>query len=352
MIRHANRDTNLDIIRTAAIFFVLTVHFYDSSGFPAETMGGPVDFMMLCGWFITHSCVPMFIMLSGWLCSKKELSAKYYLGFIRIALIYLICSAACLVFRGLYLGEELGLRYIFGSVVNFYACGYAWYVMLYFGLFLLIPFLNLIYNGLDSKSKKLCLIFTVFALSILPSLLNQFIQLYSIWWTRLYPLCYYFIGAYLREYRPRLSGAKTAALLVAAVLLFSLFDLFYYSRNAMAMIGIAYENYQVFSVSVLLFMLLLKIPTGKLPSALCRSFAFVSELSFTVYLISWIPDNLIYPALIAAFPVPADRFVWMLPCSLLALLSSLVLAWLIDFIYRPLASLTRKLLCRCFPALN
>ena len=347
-----NRDTNLDIIRTVAIFFVLTVHFYDSSGFPGETMGGPVDFIMLCGWFLTHSCVPLFIMLSGWLCSKKELSAKYYLGFIRIALIYLICSVACLLFRWLYLGEELGLRYIFGSVVNFYACGYAWYVMLYFGLFLLIPFLNIIYNSLDSKSKKLTLIFTMFALSILPSLLNQFIQLYSIWWTRLYPLCYYFIGAYLREYKARISAAKTGLLLIAAVLLFSLFDLLYYSDRAMAMIGIAYENYQVFSVSLLLFILLLKIPAQKLPSGLCRSFALVSELSFTVYLISWIPDGMLYPLLISRFPVATDRFIWMLPCSLLVLLCSLVLAWLIDFIYRPLALALKKLLCRLFPALN
>ena len=81
-----NRNLNLDIIRCCAILSVLTVHFYDSSGFPGETMGGSVHFLMLCGWFITHTCVPLFLMLSGWLCCEKELSAKYYLGFVRIAL--------------------------------------------------------------------------------------------------------------------------------------------------------------------------------------------------------------------------------------------------------------------------
>lgn len=352
MTVYSKRNLNLDIIRTAAIFFVLTVHFYDSSGFPADTMAGAADFIKLCGWFITHSCVPMFLMLSGWLCCKKELSVRYYMSFLRILLIYLICSAACLVFRALYMHEELGLRYIFGSVVNFYACGYAWYVMLYFGLFLLIPFLNIIYNSLDSRNKKLLLICTFFSLSILPSLLNQFIQLYSIWWTRLYPICYYFIGAYFSEYRPRLSGIKNLLLLIAAVLAFSLFDLFFYGQKAQAMIAVAYENYQVFIVSLLLFMLLLCIPARKIPEGLGRGFAFVSEMSFTVYLISWIPDGVIYPILKAACPVSGERFAWILPCVLLSLLSSLLLAWFIDLLYKPLDRLLRKLLYRLFPALR
>ena len=347
-----NRNLNLDIIRCCAILFVLTVHFYDSSGFPGETMGGAVHFLMLCGWFITHTCVPMFLMLSGWLCCGKELSAKYYLGFVRIALIYLICSVACLAFRDLYMHEELGLRYIFGSIVNFYACGYAWYVMLYFGLFLLIPFLNIIYNSLETKNSKLVLMFTFFALSILPSLLNQFIQLYSIWWTRLYPITYYFIGAFLREYRPKLGAVKNMLLLIAAVFTFSLFDLFFYAQRAQAMIAVAYENYQVFIVSVLLFMLLLDIPTEKIPAAAGRGLAFISELSFTVYLISWIPDGLIYPVLKAACPMPSDRFIWMLPCALLSLVSSLFLAWIIDFINKPMSKMLKKALCRLFPILN
>ena len=346
------RNINLDIIRSAAILFVLTVHFYDSSGFPDQTMSGLVDFFMLCGWLITHSCVPMFLILSGWLCIDKELSAKYYLGFLRIALIYLICSAACLVFRGLYLDEALGLRYIFGSIVNFYACGYAWYVCLYFGLFLLIPFLNLIYKGLDSKTKKQALLCTIFALSILPSLLNQYIQLYSIWWTRLYPLCYYFLGAYLREYRPKLSAGKCGLACLAFVCIFSLFDLFHYGHNAQAMIGVAYENYQVFLTSLLLFVFLLQLPCGKLPSPAKKAFSLVSEFSFTVYLISWIPDGLIYPALISRFPQASDRFIWMLPCALLSLALSLLLARIIDLFYKPLHTLTKSLLIKLFPVLR
>ena len=334
------RDLRLDLIRSAAIFFVICVHFYDSSGFPAQTMGGAVDYLMLCGWLITHSCVPFFLLLSGWLCSKKTLSGAYYLGLIRIVGLYLLCSLACLAFRAVWLHEEMSLRYVFGSIVNFYACGYAWYVTLYLGLFLMIPFLNLIWAGLPGKAAKRVLVLTAFALSILPSLLNQFIQLYSIWWTRLYPICYYFVGAYLREFCPRPKAKKVLPPLILAVALFAAFDLFYYRNRGPAMIGVAYENYQVFTVSVLLFLCLLCFPVSE--GGLGRFLSLTSRLSYGMYLLSWLPDNVLYPRLIAAFPEPVTRYVWMLPCALGVFFVSLILSQLAQAIHAPIEAALRK----------
>ena len=334
------RDPRLDLVRSAAIFFVICVHFYDSSGFPGQTMGGAADFLMLCGWLVTHTCVPLFLLLSGWLCGKKTLSKAYYLGLIRIAGLYLLCSLACLAFRALWLREEMGLRYVFGSIVNFYACGYAWYVMLYLGLFLMIPFLNLIWANLQSKTAKRALVATAFALSILPSLLNQFIQLYSIWWTRLYPICYYFAGAYLREFCPRPRGKKVLPPLILAVVLFAAFDLVFYRSRAQAMIGVAYENYQVFTVSVLMFLCLLSAPAFE--GGIKRFLTLASKLSYGMYLLSWIPDNVLYPRLIAAFPEPAARYVWMLPCALGVFFVSLILSQLAQAIHAPIEKALRK----------
>ena len=340
MIEKKQRDTRLDLVRTAAIFFVICVHFYDSSGFPGETLGGAVDYVMLCGWLVTHSCVPMFLLLSGWLCSGRTLSRRFYFGLVRILGLYLLCSLACLLFRALWLGEELGLRILFGSLVNFYACGYAWYVMLYLGLFLMMPFLNLAYNGLGSRAEKRALLATAFAFSILPSLLNQFVQLWSIWWTRLYPLCYYFLGAYLREYHPRPKAGRVWPLLAAAVLLFAGFDLFFYRGRAQAIIGVAYENYQVFTVSALLFLALLSLPAPRAGAA--RLLARISVLSYGMYMLSWIPDNLLYPRLIARFPEATARYVWMLPCALGVFLASLALSQLAQFLFEPLEKRLRR----------
>ena len=328
------RDLQLDVIRTLAIFLVITVHFFDSSGFPGETLGGAVDWGMLCLWLLSHTCVPLFLMLSGWLCGQKRLSRRYYFGLVRILGLYLLCSIACLLFRAFYLREEITLRYIFGSLVNFYACGYAWYVMLYFGLFLMIPFLNLIWAGLPDQKSRRVLVATAFALSILPSFLNQYLQLYSIWWTRLYPLCYYFTGLYLREYWPRERGRRMVLPLLLVTALFALFDLVHYRAKAQGMIAVAYENYQVYLVSVLLFVCLLAVPTpGK---AAGRFFTWVSRLSYGMYLLSWIPDNVLYPRLIARYPAPAGRYPWMLPCVVCVFLVSLGLSFFVQKLYDPL----------------
>lgn len=328
------RDLRLDTVRTAAIFFVICVHFYDSSGFPGETMGGAADWLLLCLWLVTHSCVPLFLLLTGWLCSRKTLSRAYYFGLVRILGMYVLCSLACLLFRAFWLHEQMSARYVFGSLVNFYACGYAWYVMLYFGLFLMIPFLNLIWKGLPGRNARRVLLATAFALSILPSLLNQFVQLYSIWWTRLYPLCYYFLGAYLREYLPEMKKKHVPLWLAAAVMVFAAFDLFYYRNRAQAMIGVAYENYQVFAVSILLFMTLLALPQPA--GAGARFLTAVSRLSYGMYMLSWIPDNVIYPRLIARFPETCARCVWMLPCAAAVFFASLLLSSAVQFLYDPL----------------
>ena len=88
---------------------------------------------------------------------------------------------------------------------------------MYIGLFLLIPFLNIIYNNLKSQKHKQILVWTLFCLTILPSMFNIFnfetshwwavpsssdifSKIVPAWWINFYPITYYFVGCYLREY--------------------------------------------------------------------------------------------------------------------------------------------------------
>ena len=185
------RDLNLDLIRSLALVLVLGMHYYDNSGFYTISLHGDGDFIMALGRMLCTACVPLFLLLSGWLCSSKKLSPRYYLGILRIMEIYFISTLACILFEALYLHNFMSLRDMAGGLINFEINGYAWYVLLYGGLFLMMPFLNMMYAGCSNKNQKLILIFSFFALSILPSLLNSFAHIYSLWWAKLYPICYY-----------------------------------------------------------------------------------------------------------------------------------------------------------------
>lgn len=338
------RDLNLDLIRAAALFFTVGMHFMDNSGLYELEIRGALPVLAACLRMLFTACVPMFLMLSGFLCRKRTLSKRYYLRVLRILETYLIASALCLLYRALIAGEAVDLRMVFGSVVNFYASGYAWYVMMYLGLFLLMPFLNLAFNGLETRRQRLVLIGSFFVLSHLPTLLNFRIQLLSVWWKNLYPVTYYFTGAYLAEYRPRLPAKKALGLLAALLPLSVLSARFAYGASGAHLIGMTYDHGAVYAVSLACFVTLYTLKTAHLPARLAAFIGWVSRLSFGAYLLSWVSDGLLYPVFIRLVPAFEARLPWALPVTALSLAIALPLAQLSEWLRLPLDKLVRRAL--------
>ena len=88
---------------------------------------------------------------------------------------------------------------------------------MYIGLFAVIPFLNVLYGNLDRRGKKLLISVMVFV-TVLPTTFNLFdwfagltapdippqpfaFKIFPDFWTNLYPVTYYFIGAFIGENR-------------------------------------------------------------------------------------------------------------------------------------------------------
>ena len=89
---------------------------------------------------------------------------------------------------------------------------YGWYVEMYIGLFLLAPFLNIILEKLDSPRQYLWFLGTMLFLTALTSITP--INLIPDYWTSLYPLTLYVVGAGIRRYRPNVPGWLAALLTV------------------------------------------------------------------------------------------------------------------------------------------
>ncbi len=193
------RDINLDLVRCAALLMVPIMHSLDHTGLYEQLLYSWPDRLMIAVKTLFTCCIPLYVMLSGYLNNKKRLSARYYLGLIRIVVIYIVCGGACLIFEQLSGIARRSPREMLSALLNYSCCDYAWYIMMYLGLFLMIPFLNMAYHGCNSKKQKQLLVFSFIALSALPSLLNQYVHIYPLWWSRLYPVCYYFTGAYLSD---------------------------------------------------------------------------------------------------------------------------------------------------------
>lgn len=305
------RNVNLDLIRAMAAFLVLSVHFFLNNGYYETAMSGGRMLVMSVMRMAFMTCVPLFMLLTGYLCRHKALTARYYLGLARILLTYGLCGLVCLGVR-LWCGEEMGLRQIVRSLLDFSAAPYAWYVEMYIGLFLLIPFLNVLWKALEGRGARKALVVTLLAMTTLPALTNFRFVILPDWWTAtIYPLAYYFLGAYFAEYRPRLPwlwgvlGLTGAAALGGAwVYLTNVGGLFRWT----AMVD--WYGPTVVLSSCLLFLLLLRLPADRFPGWLRWLTAKLSQLSLAIYLLSWCFDSAFYPILTQRVPEMVLRLPW------------------------------------------
>ncbi|MBE6895252.1 MAG: hypothetical protein E7483_06620 [Ruminococcaceae bacterium] len=344
------RSPNLDIIRIFALFTVVGIHFFINTYFLEQPIDNAQMYILTIFRNFFAVCVPLFIILTGYLMKNKTLSKKFYLGIVKTLGIYIIASVACHIFSVAYLGKRISVLSLATGILGFTAAPYAWYVEMYIGLFLLIPFLNLIYNNLGSKKHKLVLIATLIALTAAPSVLNvwnfaspasfinpsantHYIRLIPSWWEEFYPITYYFIGCWLKEYGLGITKRKNAVLLLCSVLFWGVFNIYRsYPLPLAAGSWVTWGALPQVMNATLTFNLLLNIDEKAVPKKLHRPLKVLSDLTFGGYLMSWVSDQFFYAKLGAAASAPT-KLIWLPIMVSLSFVSALVLSFIINLVY-------------------
>lgn len=149
------KRADLDLIRCFAIIFVISVHGLSYVGF--YELSNPSITLFVCHLIrvIVIICVPLFLILTGYLSAEKEyiLSFKYLEKPFRLFAIYIVCALICSIPQFMR-GE---IKSFFVALFEFKAAPYAWYLAMYLGLYLMIPFLNeFIASNNGGGEKYLC----------------------------------------------------------------------------------------------------------------------------------------------------------------------------------------------------
>lgn len=310
-----NRDLNLDFIRVVAMTTVFAVHFFLNSGF-YDTMSG--------GWAMTLGilvrtqfmvCVPLFLVLTGYLQKKRTWSWDHYRSIGPFLITYVLASIACAVYRGIFLSGTWSPKEWLRGILSFQLAPYSWYIELYLGLFLLIPFLNAMWRGLSSKRAKQCLVLTVAFLSIAPSL--NVISMHFNWqvilrrWDELYPVAYYFVGCYLQEYPPKWNWKWFLLSDIAATLMGGLLHAYRAIGETFQYFELTYWNgLFTFVATISVFQILRSCHLTAVPPKVQRAISLIASLSLPAFLVSWIPDQIAYGILNRAVPTMTQRFPW------------------------------------------
>ena len=230
-----NREPGIDLLRCFALLCVVGVHSCLYNNFYSIPQKGLVMWAADSFRWMFFCCNILFMMLTGYLKSGKQYSKGYYRSLIGILLSYVLCCAVSFPIRHFWLNDQGSLYDWITLLVTF--GNYGWYVEMYIGLFLLSPFLNIILDKLNTPKQFCWLAGTMVFLTAVPSVIPT-INVFPDYWTGLYPLTMYVLGAGVRKFRPQIpswvAGLAAAAVLMLMGFFSSSFSLTVPSPSAMA----------------------------------------------------------------------------------------------------------------------
>lgn len=154
-MHNRSRVIGIDIVKTLAIIFVIAQHFYlANTPFKELSFNGSAMFFHSFFLNIFIAAVPLFIIATGYLNSNKTISKNYFLKINKVLISYLLFSVLTLLFRNLYLSQDISFSDGARMILAFNAIPYGWYIEMWIGLYLLTPFLNILYHGIASNRHK------------------------------------------------------------------------------------------------------------------------------------------------------------------------------------------------------
>lgn len=348
----------IDIVKILAMFMVICIHTYLHDGMYGEPITDSKFIIPIACRWLAYTCVPLFMICTGYLMKNKKLTGKYYLGIVKIIVIYIIISIICMKFNHDKYDADFSDKWmVLKGFLQYSNANYAWYVCYYISIFLCIPFLNLAFNGLETKRQKFILVVTSAMLTVFARSLfigfereNQ-IKLLPDYLNGAWPFAYYFAGAFIREYPPK-CNIKNKLLIFAgysATLFFittstyaqSLADVDNNNRLTSWHFN-DYGTYPVYLLAVFTFMLLFDITTkNKVVIFILRQ---LSGVTFGTYLISYIFDAKYYGDFNEKYPVVYDRWTHAIEIIGKNFLLSLVCGLVIHNLYNLCEFLIKKLI--------
>lgn len=355
------RDIGLDVTRILAFVAVPCTHFFLRTDFYATDIAGSRMYVMTAMRTLFMICVPLFLLLTGYLSSEKttDLEPRPLLRYYRRLVPILLTYALSTLLVVLAVEEGPSLRDIFFNILDYRQ--YSWYINMYIGLALMIPFLNVLWHGLKTRRQQAALVVIFLVLTALPSVVNvydldtpgawrqpwrttTYTQIVPDWWQDFFPVTYYFLGAYLRENvdMKALSTWRLALALLLTVTGFTLYNI-WRSGGGTFVSGTWSDSGGVQNIvdAVLVFLLVNSIRYPGRSAAVRKVLAYLSRITLGAYLLTWIPDSRFYPRFDAAVPEPWMRLNYFPLMVGLTVVVSLALAAVVQTVVQLLMKLGR-----------
>lgn len=337
------REIGLDLIRTLAIVCVVCGHFF-SVNTPYNEVSKEGVLMLVQGCLKSVFCslgVPLFLMLTGYFNCKKKFSVQYYKNIKRILTPYIVIS----VITWAVLSSCHSIKELILGTLGYKIIGYAWYVEMFIGFYLIVPFLNMVVEKVFTSGNKQ-LLFGLFAILIfmtsLPPLIDRgAYRLVPNYWQACFPVLLYFTGAYIRYFKPVIRRKSIAILIISFIYLqypvANWLKVHIIGGGEIASVFGPYYAVPGYVAMTLFFILLYKVNIKNVMMG--NAITQISIASYEMFLFSYVCDRLIYPrAMERYYTTQSDFTVMFIPITLTVFILSYALA----FTYNRIIALFEK----------
>ncbi|MEM4992911.1 acyltransferase family protein [Priestia sp. SB1] len=309
-----NRNVGIDVVKASAVLFVPSVHFFLHTYFYNTPLNGINMFVQLFCRMMFLICVPLFLILTGYLQANKRPEGKYFKKIWSIIIIYLIYSVIAILVREFYFQDHKDIGEWIRLILLFKANGYSWYINMFIGLFLLSPYLNILYKGIPTKRGKLLLIGILLFLTSVPELLNgkaQGFLNFPDFWKLLYPLTYYFIGSFIKEFQVTMKTGLNIFLVLLFGLASAITEYLYANEGKFLQKVGYYPSLLVVMLSVSFFIMFYRCNIKN--RIIVKTISLLSILSLDIYLASYITDLFVYEYVSEHFPHSQTKIIYYSP---------------------------------------
>ncbi|MBR5277875.1 MAG: acyltransferase [Clostridia bacterium] len=286
-IKKVTRNANMDVLRILSMFLIVFLHSIDHSGvLESVAPGTTMYYYVYFGYCISQVCVNCFVLLSGYfMIESKFRPSKLVHLWIEVVFYSLVIRIVFIV---------TGMQaFSIGSILSCFVpviTGRYWFITIYFGLYLLSPFLNKAIKAMNKKQFSALVVILFLLSSVLSSLHPKIAGMNSGGgWGLAWFVVLYCFAAWVRLYYKPNNKILRKVILLFTIPIFIVFMLFL--SNVMN-IGIlktivlhwySYESIPAIAMSMLLLLIYANVDVK---NAVCtKIITALAPLTLGVYLI-------------------------------------------------------------------
>lgn len=307
------RNANMDLLRIVSMLLIILLHSIDHSGVleQAELSSTAIQLWVRFSYMLTQVCVNCYVLISGYFLVKSKYRLQKLVALWLEVVFYSFAIKLIFMVAGY---TPFSIPSLLSCLVPVFTGRY-WFITIYFGLYLIFPFLNIAINAMTKKQHTALNIILFVLFSVIVSIHPQFAGMNSgAGWGLAWFVVLYFAAAWFRLYSQSHKKLLPVCLWVGLSALVAIGYVFFGSRIELAksILGNMYRYDSVIAYICSLCLLVIFFNLKIKISLLNRMITFIAPCTLGIYLIHahselspWLWDFLSLPQYMDTFAFPA-----------------------------------------------